>query len=210
MFDYLYENIQRIARAQNLSLRDVESRAGLGRNTIYRWKQAQPSRSSAAKVAKVLGVPVENLYETTSQRRDVFSSPVGNLIQMPIVGSVRAGYGGLAVEDYLYDYKGIPAESLRGYPPNECRLLRVRGSSMYPTIVEGDTVLVHRQEDVESGEIAVILTEDEEATLKTVVKGKGYLELVPKNPEYQTKRFDNGNCKDIHIWGKVLTLFRDF
>ncbi len=143
--------------------------------------------------------------------QEVASSPaIGNMIQMPIIGSVRAGYGGLAVEDYYGEYKGVTAESLRGYPPNECRLLRVRGSSMYPTIVEGDTVLVHRQDDVESGEIAVILTEDEEATLKTVVKGKGYLELVPKNPEYQTKRFDNGSCKDIHIWGKVLTLFRDF
>lgn len=208
----VYDNIRKIAAEQSFTLRDVERLAGLGTNSIYRWRENKPSKFGLQKVADVLGVPVSALTQEgqSAFQKEIFSSPVGNLVQMPIVGSVRAGYEGLAIEDYLYEYRGIPAESLRGYPPNECRLLRVRGSSMYPTIVEGDTVLVHRQEDVESGEIAVILTEDEEATLKTVVKGKGYLELVPKNPEYQTKRFDNGNCKDVHIWGKVLTMFRDF
>lgn len=210
----IYENIKKIAAERGMTLQDVEREAGLGKNSIYVWKKYNPSPTSLHKVAKCLNVTVLDLRNgivPTQTVQEVPSSPaIGNMIQMPIIGSVRAGYGGLAVEDYYGEYKGVTAESLRGYPPNECRLLRVRGSSMYPTIVEGDTVLVHRQEDVESGEIAVILTEDEEATLKTVVKGKGYLELVPKNPEYQTKRFDNGNCKDIHIWGKVLTLFRDF
>lgn len=211
----VYENIRRIAANQGMSLQDVEREAGLGKNSIYGWKKTNPSPMSLHKIAKCLGVTVLDIREgnipSAKIPQDIPSSPaIGNMIQMPIIGSVRAGYGGLAVEDYFGEYKGVTAESLRGYPPNECRLLRVRGSSMYPTIVEGDTVLVHRQEDVESGEIAVILTEDEEATLKTVVKGKGYLELVPKNPEYQTKRFDNGSCKDVHIWGKVLTMFRDF
>lgn len=214
--DSIYENIRKLAAERGMSLQDVEREANLGKNTIYYWKKNTPSPTSLHKIARCLNVPVTSLRTGEAppdfqQPQDIPSSPaIGNMIQMPIIGSVRAGYGGLAVEDYFGEYKGVTAESLRGYPPNECRLLRVRGSSMYPTIVEGDTVLVHRQEDVESGEIAVILTEDEEATLKTVVKGKGYLELVPKNPEYQTKRFDNGSCKDIHIWGKVLTLFRDF
>lgn len=208
----IYENIKRIAAERGKSLQDVEREAGLGKNSIYVWKKYNPSPLSLHKVARCLGVTVDQIRNGyVPPPQEVPSTPaIGNMIQMPVIGSVRAGYGGLAVEDYYGEYKGVTAESLRGYPPNECRLLRVRGSSMYPTIVEGDTVLVHRQEDVESGEIAVILTEDEEATLKTVVKGKGYLELVPKNPEYKTKRFDNGSCKDIHIWGKVLTLFRDF
>lgn len=211
----IYENIRKIAAERGMSLQDVEREANLGKGSIYYWKNNTPSPTSLHKIARCLNVTVEAIrtgdMALVRSMQEVASSPaIGNMIQMPIIGSVRAGYGGLAVEDYYGEYKGVTAESLRGYPPNECRLLRVRGSSMYPTIVEGDTVLVHRQEDVESGEIAVILTEDEEATLKTVVKGKGYLELVPKNPEYQTKRFDNGSCKDIHIWGKVLTLFRDF
>lgn len=197
-----------------MTLRDIERQAGLGKNSVYRWATTEPSEYSLLKVASCLKVSVQELRNTDQKNNitklEAFSSPVGNLVQMPIVGAVRAGYNGLAVEDYYGEYRGITADSLRGYAPNECRLLRVRGSSMYPTILEGDTVLVHRQEDVESGEIAVVFCEDGEATIKTVIKGKGYIELVPKNPEYQTKRYENGNCNEIHIWGKVITLFRDF
>ena len=207
----IYENIRRIAAERGKSLQDVEREAGLGKNSIYVWKKSNPSPLSLHKVANCLGVTVSDLRNGNIPiaTQEIPSAPaIGNMIQMPVIGSVRAGYGGLAVEDYYGEYRGIPAESLRGYPPNECRLLRVRGSSMYPTIVEGDIVLVHRQEDIDSGEIAVILTEDGEATLKTVLKGRGHLELVPKNPEYQTKRYNNAD--EVHIWGKVLTLFRDF
>lgn len=210
----IYENIRRIAAEQGKTLRDIERNASLGKNSIYRWATTEPSEFSLLKVASCLKVTVSELRGTERgsglAKLEAFSSPVGNLVQMPIVGAVRAGYNGLAVEDYSGEYRGITADSLRGYAPNECRLLRVRGSSMYPTILEGDTVLVHRQEDVDSGEIAVVFCEDGEATIKTVVKGNGYIELVPKNPEYQTRRYVNGNCNEIHIWGKVLTLFRDF
>ena len=208
----IYENIKAIAAERGMSLQDVEREAELGKNTIYYWKKNTPSPVSLHKIARCLNVSVAEIRNgliTSSQSDSVQSSPaIGNMIQMPVIGSVRAGYDSLAVEDYYGEYRGVSAESLRGYAPNECRLLRVKGSSMYPILIEGDIVLVHRQENIENGEIAVVLVEDGEATIKTVVKTSRYLELVPTNPEYQTKRYENED--DIRIWGKVLTLFRDF
>lgn len=211
----IYENIRVIAAERGMSLQDVEREAGLGKNSIYYWKNKDPSPLSLHKIARCLNVSVAALRtgdtSEVQQTQQVQSAPaIGNMIQMPVIGSVRAGYNSLAVEDYYGDYRSVTTESLRGYAPNECRLLRVKGSSMYPILVEGDIVLVHRQEDIESGEIAVVIAEDGEATIKTVIKKRDIVELVPKNPEYTTKKYIGNECDNVHIWGKVLTLFRDF
>ena len=210
----VYENIRAIAAERGMSLQDVEREAGLGKNSIYYWKKNDPSPLSLHKIARCLNVSVQELREgiiVPLQGKEIQSSPaIGNMVQMPVIGAVRAGYNSLAIEDYYGDYRSVTADSLKGYAPNECRLLRVKGNSMYPILVEGDIVLVHRQEDIESGEIAVVLDEDGEATIKTVIKKRGSIELVPKNPEYTTKKYIGNECENVHIWGKVLTLFRDF
>ncbi len=77
--------------------------------------------------------------------------------------------------------------------------LKVTGDSMQPVLYDGDIVIVHQQNDVENGQVAVVLLGDE-ATIKKVVKHDDYIELIAYNSYYPPKRVDKG----FKIIGRVI------
>ena len=120
--------------------------------------------------------------------------------QVPVVGSVAAGSPILAqecIEDYLtFDTQGLSGEHFA---------LRVRGESMLNAgILPGDLVVVHRQQEVRSGEIVVALFEDE-ATVKTYQRKDGHIWLLPENPDYEP--IDGTYAQII---GKVVAVVRRY
>ena len=120
--------------------------------------------------------------------------------QVPVVGSVAAGSPILAqecIEDYLtFDTQGLSGEHFA---------LRVRGESMLNAgILPGDLVVVHRQQEVRSGEIVVALFEDE-ATVKTYQRKDGHSWLLPENPDYEP--IDGTHAQII---GKVVAVVRRY
>lgn len=82
---------------------------------------------------------------------------------------------------------------------------------MYPKLIEGDTILCKRCNSVDSGDLAVILYNGDEATVKKVnyVIGQNWLELIPINPEYTTKRIEGADLEQCRVLGKVVKLIRD-
>lgn len=129
----------------------------------------------------------------------------------PVIGEVAAGFGSEAIEEEAGDYEQIPLEWLRGHNPDNFFVLRVKGDSMYPDFQDGDHVLVHRQNSVDSGTVAVMLYDSEVATLKKVryKSGEDWVELIPRNPEYQTKRIENWDLNECRVLGEVRRLIRD-
>ena len=120
--------------------------------------------------------------------------------QVPVVGSVAAGSPILAqecIEDYLtFDTQGLSGEHFA---------LRVRGESMLNAgILPGDLVVVHRQQEVRSGEIVVALFEDE-ATVKTYQRKDGHIWLLPEHPDYEP--IDGTHAQII---GKVVAVVRRY
>ena len=120
--------------------------------------------------------------------------------QIPVVGSVAAGSPILAeecIEDYLtFDTQGLSGEHFA---------LRVRGESMLDAgILPGDLVVVHRQQEVHSGEIVVALFEDE-ATVKTYRRKDGHVWLMPANDDYSPIDGDRAE-----ILGKVVAVVRRY
>ena len=101
---------------------------------------------------------------------------------------------------------------LRGRKKEDYFTLCVKGNSMYPKLIEGDTILCLRTDSVDSGELAVIIYDGDEATVKKVVyeTGKDWLELVPINPEYPVKRIEGADLTQCRVLGKVVKLIRDF
>ena len=101
---------------------------------------------------------------------------------------------------------------LRGRPKEDYFTLCVKGNSMYPKLIEGDTILCLRTNSVDNGDIAVIIYDGDEATVKKVVyeNGKDWLELVPINPEYPVKRIEGTDLTQCRVLGKVVKLIRDF
>ena len=90
-------------------------------------------------------------------------------------------------------------------------VLRVKGNSMYPRLLDGDTILCRRCDSVDSGSLAVVLYNGDEATVKKVnyIQGEDWLELIPYNPEYPTKRIAGADLEQCRILGLVVKLIRD-
>lgn len=118
--------------------------------------------------------------------------------RIPIIGTVKAGYNGVAFEEYEgYDY----AEVSR---PEDYIYFKVKGDSMEPRIHNGDLALVRKQPDVLSGELAVVIINGEEGTLKKVIKHEGTIVLQPFNSDYKPEIITGEKLNDIHIIGRVV------
>lgn len=130
---------------------------------------------------------------------DNFNMVRKEMVSVPIVGTVAAGQPILAVEN-IESYFPIPAE----YMPNEeTFMLKVKGESMINAgILDGDHILVVRQNHAKNGDIVVALVEDS-ATVKTFYKEDGHIRLQPEN-DYM----DPIILPDVEIIGKVFGVFR--
>lgn len=156
------------------------------------------SDSSKEKVLDSL----EYCYNYFCQRNNIltkFSNKYNNsknaFIRIPILGTVKAGYDWLA-EENVVDYITLKEELPN---VNEYFGLRITGDSMLPLLSDGDLVIVHDQDDVESGQTAVVLINGEEATVKKVVKTNDGIELHSMNPYYPTKKFTYEDMKNIPV-----------
>ncbi len=154
----------------------------------------------------------ESAKEKASGSKDGSSNATiledARLVRFPIIGSISAGYCSLADEVYTGDFELIPLSDLHG-SPDDYFVLRVKGDSMYPRVLDGDRVFVRRASTVENGKIAVVLYNGDEATIKKVNYDNGkVIELIPYNPEYQIKRIEGADLEQCHILGEVIQLVR--
>ena len=105
---------------------------------------------------------------------------------IPVLGSIAAGIPIEAIEDVL-DWEEIPADWLRGGA--EYFALKIKGSSMEPRIFDGDVVIVKKQPTVESGQIAAVLINGEDATIKKLKITPDGIMLIGLNPSVFEPRF---------------------
>jgi repressor LexA len=118
---------------------------------------------------------------------------------LPLVGQVAAGQPILA-EENIEEYLEVPPAA--GGEEGEY-VLRIRGESMIDAgILEGDYVVVRRQDDATDGEIVVALV-GEEATVKRFFRENDHIRLQPENREMEPIR-----SKDVRVLGRVVGLFR--
>ena len=127
---------------------------------------------------------------------------------IPILGTVKAGYDYLAQENII-DY--IPFK-VNGSDKENYYALNVVGDSMEPLFDNGDTVIVHKQDDFENGDNCVVLINGNEATVKKVYKGTNGIELKAVNPYYPPKIFTKEEIRDlpIQVIGVVEKSIRNF
>lgn len=124
--------------------------------------------------------------------------------KLPLLGQVAAG-SPLLAEENIEDYLAVPEPLSRG---GEEFLLRVKGDSMTGAgILDGDILVVRRQESAENGEIVVALAgEDEsvgEATVKRFFREGGRVRLQPENDAFKPIYADY-----VQVLGKVTGVFR--
>lgn len=117
--------------------------------------------------------------------------------KIPILGSIAAGVPITCQEDIL-GYEIVEDNDKSTFA------LKVKGDSMIGArIYDGDIVFVRKQEDVENGEIAAVMIENESVTLKRVYKLNGSIILHSENPTIPDMVFSKKDKKEITILGKV-------
>lgn len=155
-------------------------------------------------ISKCLGVSIDYLLGNAPAKAAQLKL-AGRGVRIPVLGRVVAGIPIEAVEEIL-DYEEITPELAA---TGEFFALKIRGHSMEPRMMEGDVVIVRRQDDVESGDIAIVLVNGNEATVKRVKKQEEGITLIATNTSvYEPHFYSNKEIKNlpVQILGKVVEL----
>jgi repressor LexA len=141
---------------------------------------------------------------TGVRKREAELSEREDVRRLPLVGQIAAG-GPLLAEQNVEDYLAVPEPLSRG---GEEFLLRVKGDSMVNAgILDGDIVVVRRQQTAQDGDIVVALAGDdeaaEEATVKRFYRESDRVRLQPENDALEPIY-----ARHVQILGKVIGVFR--
>lgn len=125
-------------------------------------------------------------------------------ISIPVMGRIAAGTPISAIQSRSHTV-ALPADMLGG---GEHFALEVRGDSMVDAgILDGDTVVIRKQDTANTGDIIVALIDDEEATLKRLRKRGSSIALEAANPAYETRVLGPDRVK---IQGRLVNLMRRY
>lgn len=199
-------NLRRYMELNDKSRKDVCNDLGFNYNTYTDWVKGKkyPRMDKVEMLANYFGILKSDLIEEKDSKERVAEIPTAtNIIPMPeaksipLVGKIACGTPITATEN-LEGYIKIPAQLEADFA------LVCRGDSMVGArIMDGDFVAIRQQPDVDDGEIAAVLIEDE-ATLKRVYKMPGRLVLRAENPRYAPIDLSGAELDDVRILGKVV------
>lgn len=194
------QRITKLRKERDLQQKEVAAAIGMNRIVLNRIELGKrPLRDDeAVALADFFHVTTDYLLKgVTAQPRDKKG------VRIPVLGRVVAGIPIEAVEEIL-DYEEITPELAAS---GEFFALQVKGDSMLPKLEEGDVVIVKKQADVETGDIAIVLVNGDEATIKQVKKVNGGIMLYGFNPDvYEPHFYSNQQIEElpVRILGKVI------
>ncbi|MBQ8300027.1 MAG: helix-turn-helix domain-containing protein [Clostridia bacterium] len=154
--------------------------------------------STSKKLCEFFGISLDELLDDNVELGDFKIINSDSKQVFPLLGTVKAGYNYLAEENfigYIYIDKEVS-------DPENYFALKVTGDSMQPVLYDNDIVIVHQQNDVENGQIGIVLIDGEEATVKKIVKYDEHIDLIAFNSYYPPRKLDN-TC-NFKIIGKVV------
>lgn len=218
--DAFANRLQKAMNLKNMKQVDLVEKTNIDKSLISnylkgKYKAKQDNLYLLAKILNVseawlmgYDVPMERNSEDILNKIGaipIFDIDVTNI---PLLGTVKAGYDYLAQENII-DYISFKVD---GTDKENYYALNVVGDSMTPLFDDGDTVIVHKQDDFENGDNCVVLINGEETTIKKVYKGNTGIELKAVNPYYPPRVFSKEDIKDlpVKIIGVVEKSIRNF
>lgn len=209
-------NLKELRSNSKISQQKLADSLGVSRSTVAMWETgaSQPDNNMLLSIADYFDVTTDYLLgnDTKKEPFDVTKDPnyieinKSRLKRIPILGTISAGlplYADEHIEGYTFTDLNGGAEYFA---------LRVRGDSMNAArICDGDLVIVRRQPTVENGEIAVVLVDKENATVKRFNQNGNIVILSPQssNPAHQIQQYDISQTK-IEVLGKVVRVEINF
>lgn len=196
------ENIKFYMQIHEENGKDLSKLFDVPYTTLCDWINGKtyPRIDKIELMARHWGVEKADLVEPPRQKKNKFI--------IPVLGKVVAGYPIEAVENII-DYEEISETMAR---QGEFFALRIQGDSMQPKFSEGDVVIVRKQESVDNGDVAIIMVNGDEATIKKIQRFDGGINLIPTNPAYNIITYTNKEIIDLPVkcLGKVVELRAKF
>ncbi len=198
---------QRLKEARiekKISLENAGEKIGVHKTTIMRWEDGKTEKLDMASLeilaeyysVNALWLMGKNVPKIAMSLKYIQEK------QIPILGTVKAGYDYLAQENIIgHTYLDFTPFDIENY-----YALEVTGDSMEPLFSNGDVAIVHKQDDFESGNTCIVLINGDEATVKKVVKTEDGIDLIAMNPYYPVRHFTKEDMSKIpvQIIGKVV------
>ena len=195
MNNFFSSNLKHLREKAGLEQIDLAEMLGYKSSSgISEWEKGLriPSVGIVYDMARIFQVTIDDLVRKDLRGLDYEIQ----FLELPIIGTIAAGRPILAAEHVTGHFKidkSIHADFI----------LKVKGDSMIGAgILDGDYAFIRQQPEVENGEIAAVLIDDE-ATLKKFYRQNGIVSLLSENPEVPPKVFSNGN---ITIMGKLVAV----
>ena len=204
-----YKNVSDLCAQRGISLTRMSSDLGFGSSIMTNWRKGSvPQNRTLKKIADYFGVSVESLT-SDKQPAIVDTKPLDGyqLFSIPVFENVSAGFGAYA-NDNIVDYMPLPFKSET--EAKESLVIHVVGDSMSPVINDGNFIQVRMQSSVDSGDIAVVLIDENEGFVKRVEYGANYINLISLNPLYPPRVFSNAEIQRVRVLGRIRKVITEF
>lgn len=197
------EKIKQARKAKNMTQKELAALINAKHNSVSNWEndQNKPDPDTIELLCGVLDLTPNDLLKPTEKGNNTVKFEEYNPThKIPILGRISAGlplYAEENIEGYTYTELNGGAEYFA---------LRVKGDSMTAArIFDGDIIIVRRQDIVENGQIAVVLVDDQDATVKIFSRHGHLVTLMPQshNPVHQPQIYDLRETK-IDVLGLVV------
>ena len=212
------ERIRELSTQKGIKQKHICASIGVAESFFADWKNGKtsPSEEKLEKIAEILGTTVAYLKGETSEvarslnvqpsLESIGATPYHPAHKIPVLGRISAGlplYADEQIEGYIHT-------DLNGN--HEYYALRVQGDSMNNRHIEdGSTVIIQRDADIVSGDIAVVMVGDSDATIKQFFRNGPMVTLVPhsNNPAHITQVY---HCEEVEVklLGKLVRVIIDF
>lgn len=198
--------LKKCRKDRSLSQKEFGQKIGVAESTVslYESNKRFPDADTLKKISALFEVSLDYLLGNEPAKA-AQPKTTGRGVRIPVLGRVVAGIPIEAVEEIL-DYEEITPELAA---TGEFFALKIRGHSMEPRMMEGDVVIVRRQDDVDSGDVAIVLVNGDEATVKRVKKQPEGITLIATNTSvYEPHFYSNKEIAElpVRILGRVVEL----
>lgn len=198
------KNLRYYLKLRNKTQLDLAKAIGVSNTTINNYVKGYntPRMDKIDKICSFLNIERSNLLE---DKKETNSS---SGIKIAVLGTVPAGVPIAAIEDIL-DYEEIPKSWEN---QGEFFGLKIKGDSMYPTLENGDVVIVRKQSTADNGDTVIAMVNGDDATCKRYERFENGIMLIPNNNAYTPIFYTNEDIQSlpVTIIGKVVELRRKF
>lgn len=193
--------LKKLLAEHELTQHQLSKILNVSESTVGKWilEKSLPRMGVIQKLSEYFNVPKSYFLE----KQDNPEKSITKGVRIPILGRVVAGIPLEAITD-IEGYEEItPKMASLG----EYFALRIKGHSMEPRIEDGEIVIVKQQEDVECGDVAIVLVNGDEATCKQVKKSPEGITLIGFNPVvYPPHFYSNKEIEElpVRVIGRVV------